>query len=704
MQLLNELNDEQRAAASWEGQPAGIIGVPGSGKTKTITALCANLVTKGVPADKILAMTFTRNAAGEMNKRLTAVGIVDARVGTIHSVANQLLRGARPDLVDSGRLDEGGWLLERELKVVLRTMRRAKSIPTRGVDFGEVKSFISRCKLEGPVYIVGDPFRMNAQADYYISRLADDWIGRTGLSARQALQVFSEAEKARAGKHLFSFDDMINWAWSVLITDPDALAFWSERWTHVIVDEIQDSSVMLWDIPRLLTGLGSLVLPEVKPDGAQNLIVGGDCSQSIYGFNGGRPEILLDYCKSLPEGRLFVLPRNYRSVPQVCSVSTALVTDKEWHIAGEIKPVRGAPAEGGAAVELRRYAHSSEECADIVNRALEHVAAGGRLRDLVVLSRLSSGLHMLELECIRRRVPYIKMAAGSFFESKEVKDLLAYLRIGALHDPNGLHLRHIINTPFRYIGATTITQAETLAEERGIALLDALLRMKLSPPQTRALSDLRDLLLDINRMACEGEKLKAERATKPGGSTEWPAAPDLEDSTEAFGPAAMLAEVLERTDYVEAMRQDEGLTTTDESKLVILAELQRIASQFASCSDFLSFVDMVAEAVRQAKLKGGLRKKDDEEVDALVLSTVHRCKGLEWLKVFVVDVSPGRFPCSRAEDLDEELRLFYVAVTRAKDYVQVSYALDATSAHTDGPSVSIFTQKLASILKACPQV
>jgi len=638
--------------------------VHNSGKTRTIVARIARLAADGLDPNYILAMTFTRNAAFEMNERLKALGIETARVGTIHSVCRQIVAG-ETKLFDSYQLDERG-RLKLELKKLLSDLRRDTRIPRTGVDREGVGRFIEACKAHGLCYVYGDPFGMNIRAEGIVGEEAKKWRAQTGLTARELCLVYTELEKRRASRGLYDFDDMLLWCWMQLTASEESRRRWRQRWSVVIVDEVQDSNPVQWDISRLLVGLDSCI-PHVKElhepptidEGLHNLMVGGDPSQSIYGWRSAEPNLFVQFSTHADVTQL-VLPINYRSNVSICKVGTGLVRGKPWHLAGEIKAHRPEPAPG--AVSVHRYPTPEEEASATIHRCMEIAQTSG-FRSCAVLSRLSVGLNIAEIECIRNRVPYVKRASGSFFESSEIKDILAYLRVSSGFDPDGRWLRHIINRPFRYIGSAFIAESEAHSQQHGTSLIDAMLLLgdKVTYRQLNSIRELYSLLQKLNDIARKSEEMSDE------------ATGEEDEPSLTAGPAKMIGVVLDTTDYIEEIRREEGLLSMDESKIVALSELQRIASLFKKVSEFLAYIDALIIAVRKAQ-RSGLRVRDEENKDALVLSTIHRAKGLEWSHVFLVDVAAGRFPHSKAQNMDEELRLLYVAETRAKETCVVSYS------------------------------
>lgn len=715
-ELLAGLNDYQLSAVGVGGGLACISGAPGSGKTRTIVARIARLAADGLDPDYILAMTFTKAAAAEMNERLEALGVRGARVGTIHSVSRQIV-AAETDLFDRGRLDEG-WQVALELKKLMSDLRRKSKMPNRGVDIEVVGRFIADCKASGPCYVLGDPWGLNMRAESFVMDRARVWSMEAGLEPRRLMEIYTEMERRRVSCGLYDYNDMQLWSWMQLVGDEVSLGKWRNRWSVIIVDEAQDSAPIQWDLARFLVGLPScipgVVDIETAPrldDGHHNLMVAGDSSQSIYGWRSAVPQEFVSFAKS-KETQHYILPINYRSNATICSVCTGLVRNKKWHLVGQIQPhsLESMPK----AVEIRRYDNPEAEAAGVLD-AIQTICQDKPLGSCAVLARLRICLDVAEIECIRRRIKYIKRASGSFLESREVKDILAYIRVAGGNDPDGTWLRHLINRPFRYIGREFLRQCENKADAENISLLDAIVRLKrvLSFKQRKAIDDLVRLLQDMNAVAvqCEARELEAERNARDNpvvidGKVSMQAIETLaqkqdimtaaeeafgpkrvedvtidgvkETAVEIRGPADLVTMMLDRTCYIESVRREEGLTGIDESKLAVFGELHRMASMFRTPSQFLAYIDALRVAVQRAA-KSGLRVRNDTDSDALVLSTIHSGKGLQWDHVFVVDVVEGRFPCARSDDYDEELRLLYVAISRAAKTCVVSYSGTPTS-------------------------
>jgi DNA helicase-2/ATP-dependent DNA helicase PcrA len=683
VELLSSLNQDQAAAVAWGPGPAALLGSPGAGKTRTIVARIARLVYDGIEPKYILAMTFTRAAAAEMNERLRVLGITEARVGTIHSVCNQIL-GENTWMLQRIELDERN-ALHFELKKLLSDLRKEKRIPRDGVDLEAVSRFVGACKAAGPCYVWDDPFGLNIRTEPFMLDIADTWSTRAGLLSRSLLHLYTQMERRRAYRGLFSYDDMLLWAWMALITDDEARLRWRSRYSVVIVDEVQDSNAVQWDLSYMLTGMGSCIedvtSKSITADGhPHSLMVTGDINQSIFGWRHAKPKMYADFCNR-KDTQIFRISVSYRNHPEICSVASEIVKGKPWNVLGDILPFDAHPMQATAVSVIP--CGGLEEEARVAVAACQEV---GDLRQCAILARLSVVLQLAELECIRRRMPYIMRASGSFCESREVKDMLAYLRVACGTDTDGKWLRHIINTPFRMIGKPAIEAAITRGRAEGTSVLEMLLQFSsLSRKQLRALEELYNLLFELRRIA-----EKSERDPNELGAEDM--------DPEPLGPAPMIAAVMDRTAYVEELRREEGLMGMTESRLAILSELQRIARMFRSVPDFVGYMDHMQIAVRKAR-KSGLRKtRYEDRSNALVLSTIHSAKGLEWDYVWLIDVNKGRFPCSRAEEYDEELRLLYVAITRAAKQCSVTYTkMESIEDHS--PFKLILDQKIVDFRK-----
>ena len=297
-----------------------------------------------------------------------------------------------------------------------------------------------------------------------------------------------------------------------------------------------------------------------------------------------------------------------------------------------------------------------------IDWVIESQRQGMSLQDIVVLARTSIPLDVMEIECIRRRVPYVKMTSGTFFDSAQAKDILGYLQVACGHDGDGYHFKRILNKPYRYIGSDFRDRCISKAASSGAYVMDVMQRemASLGYKQRQAIQNLIRTVQKMNRMYVEREELKhrLDRGDQPPHPL-----PTVAD---------MVQTMIDDTDYVEGMRREEGVGE-DEQRLMIIEEVKRIAHQFISPTAFIEYVYQLKHAIREAGKTGLRKRRVKDKGDALTLSTVHRYKGLEAERVWVVDLSEGRFPHrNNVHDPDEELRLLYVAVSRAKQLCVLS--------------------------------
>lgn len=643
--LIGSLNEYQRKAVDIGPGLGAVIGCPGGGKTTTLIARIARLVKDGLPPWYILGLTFTKAAASEMNQRLNSLGVRGVQIGTIHSFCLSVLKEDCPFIsalnVD-GEGEEGGYKLPLELKKVITSLKRRKLLAREGVDRGEIEKYILDCKSLGPAYIFGNPFGLNSLSDAHHTAMGAVHKKVTGILSETLFQLYMELEAKRAAQSLYNYDDMILWTWALLATDNKILAKWRNAYSTIVVDEAQDSSLLQWDIVLMLAGLGSSIIGiegvSEKKEG-RNLIVYGDISQSIYGWRSAFPEMFLKYCQRDDVG-VFPLPINYRSADGICSVATGLVDGREWHLAGKIKSSRGRAS--WEEISFKEYPHAVVEAKGIIEAVQKIVADGGRYRDCAVLARLSHFLSFVEIECIKLQIPYIKRAQGFFIESKPVKDILAYLYVAAGRDLRGEYIRRTVLAPFKYINKDYLLQADNLFRNAGMDYLEALLSItSMTQGQRRSIYKLRDLLQELCGLA--------KQMTKP---------------------ADIIQKVINDTNYIEYLREESGAAGIDQSKIGLLDELKWMASFYPDLPSFLVFINQLSIGLEQSRKK--FSATEGSQLDYLTLSTIHQCKGLQWQHIFIGDVVQGRFPWTMGHSMDEELRLLYVAVTRAQNTCHVS--------------------------------
>lgn len=649
-QLLDRLNEQQRTVAEIGPGPAAVVGVPGSGKTTALVARIARLVRDGLDPAYILAMTFTRAAAKELNTRLAQMGIAAGRVSTIHSLAHDIIKESAPGLLHGLILDETGFRLKMEVDRALGDLRRDRVIfRGQSPDLDGLKQFLCFAKAGGLCPVFGNPFSKNREGEEKLRELAIGFKHDTGgMTPIQLVSFFDSVEQRRAAAHLYDFDDMQLWAWMTLVTSAEARAKWSNRWSVVMVDEAQDSSPVQWDMARLVAGGQSRIEPEltVGMDAVpQRLMILGDSSQSLYSWRAAVPAWFVDYAT---DGRvaMLTLPVNYRSVPEICWLTSRIVDGEDWHLGGEIVPAGGDRDTFAISARMQ-----IEGFKDMHDEACFHLdwfekACGGDWTKGVILARLAMFLHIVEIECIRRGIPYEKRAGGGFADAQEVQDLLAYLRVAGGWDSNNKWLKRCIRRPFRYIPRAALQWADGVGNADYLGtLMEAPM---LSSRQRRSLQALEETLESLEVLMRQGRD-----------------------------PATCLKHVIDDTMYMEWLKEQGGAVTIDASKLAVIDHLLALAACYKECGTMVAQIDQLT-----AGLKLGRESFQRKEGNRLVLSTIHRSKGLEWEYVGLADVAAGRFPWNKGYSRAEELRLLYVAVSRAKAHVNVSWTGDK-SEHID---------------------
>ena len=602
--LLEGLNAQQREAVLATEGPVLILAGAGSGKTRVITHRIAHLVLdRGVPSEAILAVTFTNKAAGELKARVEAQlpgRPVKSWVSTFHSLCVRLLRresaaaGLSPAFVIYDEADQ--------LQAV-RDALRVLDLPEKLNPPRRILSRISARKNSGK-----DP--EDAEGDS---------VGAQTF-ARVAEQYHLALQRANA----LDFDDLLLQAVHLLETSPDTVERYRRRFRYLMVDEYQDTNRAQYDLVRLLAGPGG------------NVTVVGDEDQSIYSWRGADIRNILDFERDFPGARILRLEENYRSRQGILDAASALVAHNV-HRKG--KTLRAVKAEGEP-VRLHQAGDEFQEADWVVSRLSAVRRQGGRH---AVLFRMNAQSRLLEESLLRHGIPYVVVGGVGFYERKEVKDLLAYLRL-VRNPADPMALRRVLNVPPRGIGARTVEEIERLSRERAVSLWEAL-------------------------GAADDEALLPARATQPLRRFR-ELVERLRREAEVAGVKDLLTRVLEATGYSAALAQDDSQESQD--RLENLAELLSAAAEYEERDDSPS----LAGFLDQVSL---LADTDQIQDDAPVtLMTLHSAKGLEFDSVFLVGLEEGLSPHARSltrpEAVEEERRLLYVGMTRARERLHLTWA------------------------------
>jgi len=643
-EFLSGLNPEQREAAEHFEGPLLVLAGAGSGKTRVLTSRIAHLVQDyGVDPSAILALTFTNKAAGEMRDRLRRLLDRDPAgmwVGTFHAIGARMLRR------DATRL---GWTpgfsiydADDSESLIRRIIRDRLNLDPKRWPPRAIRGAISSAKNE----LLG--------VHEYERRAFDPF-------SRKAAEVFGLYQAALRDANAFDFDDLLVKPVEVLRAHPAVLARYRDRFRFVLVDEYQDTNRAQYEFLRLIAGSAApAVDPEVPREPCTgNLFVVGDDDQSIYGWRGADIRNILDFEKDFAAARLVRLEQNYRSTRRILDAANRVIA-QNVHRKGKTLHTENAEGDPLTMVES---ADEADEAAWIAGEMLARTGAEPSLspRDFVILYRTNAQSRALEEALRRERIPYRIIGGVRFYERREVKDVLAYLRLVANPASDEAFLR-IVNVPRRGIGDTSVARLAEWATGEGTSLLDAAGRAAAIPAlrgaAVRALPELsgqiqrfaaladRDVSLDelVRQIVRETGITQMLRDEGAEGEDR------LENIEELIAGAAELQARIDDGDPALAEEREEA--GENELRVIDL---------------FLAHVALVADIDRH-----------DPDADAVSLMTVHNAKGLEFPFVFVSGLEEGLFPLSRAYDepaqLEEERRLFYVALTRAERKLYLTLA------------------------------
>ena len=631
--ILEGLNPAQRSAVEAVEGPVLIVAGAGSGKTRVLTSRVAYLLASGVDPSRILALTFTKKAAGEMKERIALmVGEKRARrvvMGTFHSVFVRFLRGYASSLgypeqftiYDTSDSQSAMKVCLKELHLDQDKNYKPKDILGR----------ISNAKNNLVTW------------DQYASRedllQADRRMQRGRLS--EIYKLYQQKLKASG---VMDFDDILVNMNILLRDNQEALQDLASRFSYIMVDEYQDTNFSQYVILKKLAILH------------RNICVVGDDSQSIYAFRGAKIENILNFKKDYPECKIVRLERNYRSTRIIVDAANSVIAHNEGRIPKECY----SEGEQGEKIRVLDCMTDAEESAlvaqEIVNRMRSDRA---QYRDFAILYRTNSQSRSLE-ECLRRRnIPYMIYSGNSFFERQEVKDLMAYFKL-AVNPLDDESFRRAVNKPARGIGDTTVGALETYARQHGLSLFKAVFAEDLVTVLREAVvRKLRDFCLQIDKFAQavprEDAASLAKRIADESGIYPYYKA---DTSVEGMSRTANVEELINSVaGYVDEL-VEEAQNNGDEVPVVTLGDYLENVS-------LLSNVDVPTE---------------EDDTNRVAMMTVHSAKGLEFPYVFIVGLEENLFPSinmmSRAQDLEEERRLFYVAITRAQKDVVLAHCYD----------------------------
>ena len=611
--ILDGLNDKQREAVTTTEGPVMIIAGPGSGKTRALTHRIAYLLAAGQaqPRD-ILALTFTNKAANEMQERVEALVGDDARgmwVGTFHSSFARLLRMEGDKI---GYSEDFSIYDTTDSKRLIRQQMKGRNLDTDVVKPRSVQRMISSAKNE-----MIDP-----------QEYAD--LAR-GDQQEIVAEVYPAYERALQQANALDFDDLLLKPIELFEQHEDVLEKYQRRWQYVHIDEYQDTNQAQYVLARTLSGRH------------KNLCVVGDDAQSIYAFRGADITNILNFDNDYPDATTIRLERNYRSTENIIRLADSIIEENDDQIE---KSLWTDNAEGEY-VALMEALSEKDEAQKIERRVRDlHLRDGMEYGDFAVLYRTNAQSRAIEEALRKENVPYRVIGGTSFYERKEIKDVLAYLKL--LVNPNDTaSLQRVINYPTRGIGDKTQARLQRYAQQQGLSLWQAVERVE----------EIETLGTRAERAVGKFRRLIARYASKAGTGS----VPADELARDLIQDAGLLSEL--RKEHTR-----ENLQRWENVQELISALAEYVEStEDATISTFLQEVALMTG---QDEAEGG----DDK----VTLMTLHAAKGTEFPVVFVAGLEEGLFPLEKATqekaELEEERRLFYVGVTRAEERLYLSWA------------------------------
>ena len=613
--LLTGLNKEQQQAVQHTEGPLLILAGAGSGKTKVLTVRIAHLLAQGVNPYEILAITFTNKAAKEMKSRVEGlVGDVANRIwlSTFHSFCAKFLRFELDNFL--GYNSNFTIYDTSDSQAVIKAALKALNLDDKYYPVGAMIGAISDAKNK---LLFASDFRKQAR-DFYQQKVAD---------------VYEYYERELRKNNALDFDDLLLVAVKLLQSNEAVLDKYSKRFRYVMIDEYQDTNHAQYLLAKLLASHW------------KNIAVVGDADQSIYAWRGADIQNILDFEKDYPNCTSIKLEQNYRSTKIILDAANAVIENNEG------RPKKNLWTDKTEGAKIQHFtAQSEHEGAAFIGDTIakKHDIHGVPYGDMAILYRTNAQSRVLEEALIKRALPYTMVGGTKFYDRKEIKDVLAYLRV--LYNPfDDLSLLRIINVPKRSIGATTVAKLQDYARANGTSLFMTLTQLHL----------------------VDTIKGKTKEKLEEFGILIFTLVAEMEDKT----VLDILESILDRTGYLAQL--EESTDPQDQARAENIGELLSVAKDFQDTNP----TGTVEDFLEQVALVNDVDSFEQEE-SKVTLMTLHAAKGLEFPIVFLGGLEEGLFPHSRTlmnpEEIEEERRLAYVGITRAEKELYISNATTRT--------------------------
>ncbi len=631
--FLKGLNEEQSHAVLEQNGPILVLAGAGSGKTKVLTSRIANLVHSGVNPFEILAVTFTNKAAKEMSARLSAYlgeeTVKKMWVGTFHSIAGRILRRDLDKYkTKDGRQWGNNYVIydDTDTKTVLKNAIKKFNLDEKIYDVKLIKSIISNAKNN-----LQDAFAFaSAARDYKNEKISE---------------VYYEYEKQLAINNALDFDDMLMLCVKLLADNELVRENYARRFKHILTDEFQDTNKAQYKLIRMLYN-------DKKAETiGTSLCAVGDVDQSIYSWRGADYKIILGFQKDYPNSKLIKLEKNYRSTGNILNAANAVIVNNSERLDKNLYSTKG----DGEPILTYEAESDYEESLYIAKKIRQLFNSGVPYEDMAVLYRTNAQSRGIEEALMSNSLPYKIVGGLRFYERKEIKNIIAYLKL--IYNPNdNQSLRRIINVPKRGIGDTTVKKLAELADKEGLSIFEILNNIDsqedFSARHKALLAGFRDI---IN---------------------------NLISSQNSMELSEFVSHTLEYSGYLAELKAED--TVENQSRLENLQEFVNVVREFEL--DEIEFEDEAEDLgalgnfLTQVALVSDIDEVKDTE-KSVTLMTLHAAKGLEYPVIFLSGLEEGMFPNARSigqyensSELEEERRLMYVGITRAKEQLFLTWA------------------------------
>lgn len=611
--LLNGLNPEQQTAVKTTDGPLLLMAGAGSGKTRVLTHRIAFLmVEKGVNPYNILAITFTNKAAREMRERIQKMmggAADDIWISTFHSMCVRILRRD----IDRLGFNRNFTILDStDQQSVIKSILKEKNMDPKKYDPRAILGTISSAKNE---LITPEEYAKTA-GDYFSQKVSD---------------VYVEYQRKLRKNQALDFDDLIMTTITLFMRVPEVLEYYQRKFQYIHVDEYQDTNRAQYMLVKLLA------------QRFQNLCVVGDSDQSIYRWRGADIANILSFEKDYPRASVILLEQNYRSTKKILLAANMVIQN---NMNRKPKNLWTENAEGN---KIMHYRADSEqgEAQFVIGKIQELLRNGRKLSDMAILYRTNAQSRVIEESFLKSNIDYNIVGGIKFYDRKEIKDILAYLRLISNPDDD-ISLQRVINVPKRAIGSTSIDKIANFATMHDLSMYQALETIEmigLSPKAEKAAIEFRNLIGNYTRQQ------------------------------EFLSVTELVEEVLEKSGYREMLKAEKSLES--QSRLENLDEFLTVTNSFEESSEDKTLVAFLTDLA----LVADIDKLDDDgqkKTDVVTLMTLHSAKGLEFPVVFLIGMEEGVFPHSRSlmeeAEMEEERRLAYVGITRAEEELFITNA------------------------------